>query len=329
MVTILVPCYNAEQYLNRCIDSVLDQTDHDIELVLVNDGSTDQSGSIVEARREEIEETLSRFVYIEQSNQGVGAACCTGFGVATGKYLMLLDADDRLLPESVEKCRSFLDGNPDYALVRTNGYYVPEMDPIGGRSLMKQDGKGKQNEYIFEDLLFGNAYGWAGTYMIRMCVLDQIYPDRKIFASRSGQNLQFVMMASFERRAGYIDLPLMEYYTHENSLSRFSSGDALQKELEAMKGYMMIRKYLVDHYIPSEYQSRLNYEIDQFYLGYKMRLASRFGDFELMEDSFRKLSSPTMAQKMAYFQMLHPTLGKVFRGFNRGIRFMKRNLFDE
>ena len=79
--------------------------------------------------------------------------------------------------------------------------------------------------------------------MIRTSVLLEIYPNKKIYPSRSGQNLQFVMMAAYHRKAGYVDVPLMKYVLQDESASHFSGEDALTRELKAMEGYKDIRNY--------------------------------------------------------------------------------------
>lgn len=105
MVSLIVPCYNGEKFIARCIESILNQTDHNIELILVNDGSMDSTSDIINGYRVELENTLAKFIYLEQENQGVGAACNNAFKRATGEYLTLLDSDDILLPESVSEMR--------------------------------------------------------------------------------------------------------------------------------------------------------------------------------------------------------------------------------
>lgn len=108
MVSLIVPCYNGEKFIARCIESILNQTDHNIELILVNDGSMDSTSDIINGYRVELENTLAKFIYLEQENQGVGAACNNAFKRATGEYLTLLDSDDILLPESVSEMRKWL-----------------------------------------------------------------------------------------------------------------------------------------------------------------------------------------------------------------------------
>lgn len=89
-ISVVIPIYNTQSFLARCLDSVLAQTCSDWECILVNDGSTDGSASICEAycRRD------SRFLLKNQSNQGSAAARNNGMALARGEYLLFLDSDD-------------------------------------------------------------------------------------------------------------------------------------------------------------------------------------------------------------------------------------------
>ena len=174
MVSLIVPCYNSERFIDRCIDSILAQTFRDIELIIVNDGSTDHTHECIEARRSEIEAAMTKFLYIRQQNQGVGAACSNAFSRVSGEYLALLDADDVLLPDSVKLRVEFLSANLDYALVRSNGYYVKEGELDEIVRLFETDDAQKYNENIFDDIMLGNISMWAGCYMIRASVLLEI-----------------------------------------------------------------------------------------------------------------------------------------------------------
>lgn len=97
-VSIIVPVYNCEDYIEEAVQSVLDQTCPDWELILVNDGSADHSGEICRkyASRD------SRITYMEQENKGVSAARNAGIGKAVGKHILFLDGDDKLYPNAVE-----------------------------------------------------------------------------------------------------------------------------------------------------------------------------------------------------------------------------------
>lgn len=98
-VSIIVPIYNVERYLAECISSLTSQTLEGIEIVLVDDGSTDSSGRIAD----ELAETDSRILVIHQANGGLGPARNTGIAHATGEYVGFVDSDDYVLPDMFER----------------------------------------------------------------------------------------------------------------------------------------------------------------------------------------------------------------------------------
>lgn len=98
-VSIVVPIYNAEQFLASCVDSILNQTYPNIEILLVNDGSKDTSGTICDNYAKQD----SRVKVFHRENSGVSATRNWGIEQATGEYLMFVDSDDALEPDTIEK----------------------------------------------------------------------------------------------------------------------------------------------------------------------------------------------------------------------------------
>ena len=98
-VTVAVPVYNVEKYLEKCARSVLSQTEKDIELLFIDDGSTDGSGALCDS----IAKTDPRVRVIHQENRGLGGARNTGIENALGAWIIFPDSDDWLEPETVER----------------------------------------------------------------------------------------------------------------------------------------------------------------------------------------------------------------------------------
>jgi len=98
LVSVIVPVYNAESYVDKCIRSLTAQTYANIEIIAVNDGSKDISGTIIE----ELAQTDKRIRFINQPNQGVCIARNNGIDMARGEYLLFVDGDDFLEPDYVE-----------------------------------------------------------------------------------------------------------------------------------------------------------------------------------------------------------------------------------
>ena len=99
LISIIIPVYNTGKYLNKCFDSVINQTYKNIEIILINDGSTDNSDSIcLEYKNKD-----SRIVYIKKENEGVSKARNTAIDIVKGKYIAFVDSDDFIEEDYIEK----------------------------------------------------------------------------------------------------------------------------------------------------------------------------------------------------------------------------------
>lgn len=116
MISILIPVYNVQQYLSRCIDSVLSQDFTDWELILVDDGSTD--GSLQVLRQYENEER-AKIKVIHKENGGLPSARLSGYQAANGDFLVFLDADDWLLPGALQSLYDAITSDGGYDVVRS------------------------------------------------------------------------------------------------------------------------------------------------------------------------------------------------------------------
>ncbi len=96
-ISIIVPIYNSEKYLKRCIDSLVNQTKKELEIILINDGSNDNSEKIIK------EYTDKRIKYIKNKNQGIGKTRNIGIEKSSGKYIMFIDSDDYIEKNTCEE----------------------------------------------------------------------------------------------------------------------------------------------------------------------------------------------------------------------------------
>ena len=122
-ISIIVPVYNAEKYLDGCMRSILSQTFSDYEVILVNDGSTDNSAAICQKYRD----ADSRVTYLEKENGGAGSARNAGIKAAKGRYLAFPDADDSFEPEMYEKLYALADSG-DYDMVFSGVKFYRQTD---------------------------------------------------------------------------------------------------------------------------------------------------------------------------------------------------------
>ena len=112
-ISIIIPVYNAEKYLKDCITSVLSQTYYNLEIILIDDGSTDSSSQLVDVYAK----SDSRIKTIHQKNTGLSGARNTGLKIATGKYVTFVDSDDQIAPGMVKGLLTALqESNADIAI---------------------------------------------------------------------------------------------------------------------------------------------------------------------------------------------------------------------
>lgn len=175
-VTVIVPTYNAEEFIAQCLDSVLVQTMGDFELICVDDGSTDTTCAIVEerARRDE------RVVALRQENAGPGAARNVGLDRARGRYVYCLDADDYLERDMLARCvRALDDMQADMALVafRTHNQQVGRTYPAEW-SMRHEDAypSHPNGSFTWEtapDLFFETVQNVPWNKMVRRALLEE------------------------------------------------------------------------------------------------------------------------------------------------------------
>lgn len=163
LVSIIIPAYNAEKYVGRAIKSALAQTYKDIEIIVVDDGSTDGTAQIVKSFQD------ARVRYIYQQNQNVGAARNHGIRESRGVYITFLDADDEYLPEKVAKEVEFLQKNPQCGAVYcdTLQYFSEKPEVLYMRKGAHPEGD------IFPDLLHFSVIN-PNTFMAPKEVLEKV-----------------------------------------------------------------------------------------------------------------------------------------------------------
>jgi len=140
-VSVIIPTYNRAYFLCEAIESVLNQTFHDFELIVVDDGSTDLTPHVLRRWEGEIR-------WIRQENSGVSRARNVGVRAARGRYLSFLDSDDLWVSEKLETQVSFLDGNPHYVVCYTDEVWVRRGRRVNPRKIHR-----KYSGWIFDRCL--------------------------------------------------------------------------------------------------------------------------------------------------------------------------------
>ncbi len=140
-IAVIVPVYNTEPYLHPCIQSILKQTHRNLEVILIDDGSTDQSGAMCD----DFAEKDSRVRVIHQDNQGLSAARNNGLDCSVSPYVFFVDSDDWLLPDCLQQLMEFMAaGQSDVAMCRLErtdgkGYSAGLSEPEWARTWQKKE----------------------------------------------------------------------------------------------------------------------------------------------------------------------------------------------
>lgn len=261
-VSVIVPVYNAEKYLKKCVDSLLAQTYSNVEIILINDGSTDSSPMICDEYKSD-----NRVVVIHQENKGVAAARNNGLRNATGDYIGFVDADDFVKEDMFEVLLSTaVDNDCDmvncgHFEVAEDGTVLRECTDTHGftpNELVPQDDLLNRIKEIHKDNLlwftWRNLYKteFLNKYNITYCEEDVV--EDPLF------NLDCLLN---NPRIVFIDIPLYYYVLSDNSLTRSKGKNGYVKHLENTYEHKVkkYKEYEIKDYQDDFYSYTLNHTL--------------------------------------------------------------------
>ena len=235
LITVIIPVYNHENYVQLTINSIIEQTYSNIELIVINDGSKDKSNEMIAAISAECEQRFFNFIHIDKKNEGIIKALNMGIKKAQGKYLYIIASDDIAEKDALTVLHEFLSANADYGLA------------VGGNSLMDDNGlecywdKNRNNVYTkneavfisFDDYLrksrknidfltedFGNYRSiLTGNYIPNGYLLDKSIVDNFGGYSDKAPLEDFYLMLQMSKitKLKFIDQSLFRYRWHANN----------------------------------------------------------------------------------------------------------------
>lgn len=213
MISVIVPIYNVEEYLDECLTSITRQTYDNLEIILVNDGATDGSGDICERWKAKD----SRIQVIHQENGGLSKARNRGLGVAKGEYISFVDSDDFIHPQMYERMLNALEKtNADMAICRE--YAFRDGEKIDADQIYEDGPVAIENQ---EQLLlhfcdeFSGLVTWAWNKLYRKPLLDNL-----LFEPDTIQEdiLFSVLVASRVTKVARLDERLYYYRQRQSSI---------------------------------------------------------------------------------------------------------------
>ncbi len=228
-VSVLIPVYKGEAFVAKAVQSALNQSFPDVEVVIVNDGSPDDSRRVLEPFM-----SLPNVRYVEKPNGGVASARNAGLRVATGCYVALLDQDDAWLPNKLERQVALLESRPEVALVHADVTYIGPDDgvlPHDPHFPVKVEGR------CFREFFIANPV-MACTALVRRSVLDEVGSFDE--AIRFSDDYDLWLRIVRRHAVAYVDEPLALYRVHDSNESRKIVGivsatmEVLRKALRTM-----------------------------------------------------------------------------------------------
>jgi len=220
LVSIITPCFNGENFVHMLLESLLQQTYSNFEIIFVDDGSNDRTKEIVLSYNGRFNDKNIKFIYMYQKNAGQAEAINTGLKKVSGKYLCWPDSDDYLEPQSLEKRVRILEKFPEYAVVTSDAFIrnIKNLSSFTRLASSNQPGRFEENQ--FDLLLSGNSMFLPGTHMVRMSCFNKAHPDGRIISARGGQNWQILLPLYFLYKRYFLDEPLYNYIVYQSSHSQ-------------------------------------------------------------------------------------------------------------
>ena len=245
LVSVIMPVYNAEQFLDRAIQSILNQTYDKWELLLIDDCSTDNSLKLINKYSDPRIRLL-----VNETNRGIAQASNRGIEESKGKYIALLDDDDEAIINRLELQVEYMEEHSDVAILGGRSIDMDEHDKI-----LRLKGPVRNNPKLIKAmLLFGNVDFYNGTAMIRknFIVDNQLrYRD----GCYGMQDYRFYIESSKYGKITTLDQYLLKYREHENNetkrnLTEYAKKRAkkladFQRESLEMSGFILKKEYML------------------------------------------------------------------------------------
>ena len=230
--SILIPVYNVEKYLEQCLNSVINQTFKDYEVIIVDDGSTDNSSCICDAFAEKYSEKIQ---VIHKKNQGLISARRIAIDKAQGEFCIFVDSDDFIECNLLETVNSYLlkDVNIDMVIYSFN-YYTDGIKNKRNR-FVAEDSKiwcADDKKRCFEMLATGDSIDalWIKAIKTEILKRDPIDYTKYFSKNMSEDTLQSIYPITYAEKIIYADVPLYNYRYNTASISRNFSPEVIAKK---------------------------------------------------------------------------------------------------
>lgn len=254
MISVIIPLYNKEKQIVETLQSVLNQTFHDFEIVVVNDGSTDSSIAEVEIIQD------PRIRLIHQQNTGVSAARNRGIYEAKGEYIAFLDADDKWNPEYLETQKKLIDKYPECNVFATN-YVFQNIDKVEKQTSinhLKFEGEDGTLENYFQVAANSTPPLWTSAVVVSKEAIESVggFP----VGIKSGEDLLTWARLACRYKIAFSRRPLAVFFFDESAFNADQISRDVSRDDEVGKGlkelYAKYDKPFIREYIALWYKMR-------------------------------------------------------------------------
>lgn len=275
-VSVIVPIYNVEKYLEKCINSLLSQTLEDIQIILVNDGSKDNSGNIA---REYEKNNKNRIIYVEKENGGLSDARNYGLKYATGDFIAFLDSDDYIEKNAYEEMyNKAIEENADYV----------ECDFIWEFPNKIRVDKQYPYKNKKEMLSFVRVVAW------NKLIKRQLITDNNLEFPKGlrYEDVEFTYkLIPFVNKFAYVDKPFIHYVQREGSIANVQN----ERTAEIFTVLDNVIEFYKKNNIYEEYRNELEYNYARYLLCSSLKRMCKIKDKtireKLLTESWERLNS--------------------------------------
>ena len=233
-VSVIVTTFNRAHMVTEAIDSILNQTFEDFELIVVDNCSSDDTEEIIKAYTDE------RIRYFKHENGGVVAVNRNyGIGQAQGEYIAFCDDDDLWMPEKLEKQMLEFEKDNQLALVCTNGIIFDKNGELG--EFFKTELP--DSNFTLESLIWGNSV-ICSSVLVKKSVIDDVGLMDESPQILTGEDYELWLRVAQKYRIKYIDLPLMKYRTHPGGYKK-KSVEAIERNRAVYR--ILLVKGVIDY----------------------------------------------------------------------------------
>lgn len=249
-VSVLIPAYNAERFIERTIKSALNQTFSELEIIVLDDGSKDDTGRIVKA----MQEKDPRIKYFYQENQGLSQARNRLVELSGGEFLAFLDHDDEWLPQKTEKQLQVFGKDKTMGLVFSDFYRARDGKNIGTSFKERKPSRG----YVFFKYLFSDNFVPLITAMVPKNILLEFMPFNPHY--EVSEEFDMFLKISWRYKFDYLDEPLAIYHIHGDNTVILKWEKLIKEEFAILESWLK-----KDPSIRQLYRHQLNKRISQLY----------------------------------------------------------------